>query len=323
MFSNVKHVNLASFFMLYVSSVGLSIGLRLPEEGFQSAREEIQLLKSQLSACAQAAGGEPGGESCIWTKFQPAFQICLHDVAEDIYISKGLKETGHFDLHIEKTIQLLSRHVRHDQVFVDIGGNIGTFSLYAAALGYRVYTFEPYVRNYQKLLAAKELNNFPNMKLYSSAVSDSCSAIDLYAYKSNLGSVFVPAENDVRLQDKGVQYVGSSISVKLDDLLRDVGEITLMKMDCEGHEAHALEGMKNLLLQKRIRTVLMEIQPLNYDSHIMEDIASYGYSFFEISVSKVGTYTRLDNETLIARMSHKTPGFAFEVALTLNPEMFN
>jgi FkbM family methyltransferase len=61
-----------------------------------------------------------------------------------------------------------------NDVVVDIGAHIGTFSVWAAkqATSGRVYAFEPNQENYRLLEENKQLNNLPNLHLFNLAVSN-------------------------------------------------------------------------------------------------------------------------------------------------------
>src|SRR4030095_11405574 len=71
--------------------------------------------------------------------------------------------------------EFLKRLLRPGDVFVDIGANIGLFTIlagrYVGAEG-AVYAFEPCAKTYERLLANVELNRLTNVSCYQAALSN-------------------------------------------------------------------------------------------------------------------------------------------------------
>ncbi|CAF1427123.1 unnamed protein product [Rotaria sordida] len=75
---------------------------------------------------------------CINTKKLLDFintTICLHETKNEIYVSNSFQNTTSIweEEGVIRILQLLIRHPHFD--FIDIGANIGTYTMYAAALG--------------------------------------------------------------------------------------------------------------------------------------------------------------------------------------------
>ena len=86
--------------------------------------------------------------------------------------------------------ELFKKLIKSGMVVVDIGANIGYYTLLAAKLvgnNGRVYAFEPEPTNYRFLIKNIELNRYKNIKLIQKAVSDKHGKARIFLDKHNLG----------------------------------------------------------------------------------------------------------------------------------------
>jgi FkbM family methyltransferase len=129
--------------------------------------------------------------------------------------------------------------IRAQDVVVDIGAQIGVFTVRAAtaAPGVRVVSFEPFPDNYRLLQANVELNDLSHVTPVNQAVSAIAETRDLYISEVNTGghSFF------------GAGPSGKTVEVEtttLPDLMtaHDLTQINFLKMDCEGAEVEILEA---------------------------------------------------------------------------------
>ena len=113
----------------------------------------------------------------------PAYSVDTHDPhTQDMYISgsvhEGKEPWGVFiwDRVVEQT-PVTGRGL----LFVDVGANLGFFSLAAASLGYRVISFEPMTRNMWKLARSVERNDGfeARVALYQNAVTSRATAMSM------------------------------------------------------------------------------------------------------------------------------------------------
>lgn len=133
--------------------------------------------------------------------------------------------------------------VQDGDVVLDVGANIGTFSLMAAKLTGetgRVFAFEGNPKTARIIERNARLNNLSNIYVTASAVGD----------KNGTVSFSVGAGDDV----DHVTNSGSGISVpilRLDDFvpLRTVGKIRIINIDVEGHELFVLQGGEQTILK--------------------------------------------------------------------------
>lgn len=146
--------------------------------------------------------------------------------------------------------------------FIDIGANIGFFSLLASkkvAETGLIICFEPSFREYKRLLANIELNKSHNNFLVFNAGISKKSKIEEFAI--SLGHTGL---NKIASGSDYLHYVQKTPIFSLDNLLKELNlniTIDLVKIDVEGAEFWVLEGMHDLLLKNKIKKIVIEITP--------------------------------------------------------------
>ena len=158
--------------------------------------------------------------------------------------------------------RLVKERIKKGDRVLDIGANIGYFTLIFADLvgpEGKVYAFEPDPANLALLKKNLEINGFDNVVVVPLAVSDRMGRIPFYLSPDNLGDHTVYPVG----RDRKVIFVDSG---RLDDYFKDIdGKIDFIKMDIQGAEAKALEGMQNLLKNNSAIKLLMEFYPFGIE----------------------------------------------------------
>ena len=153
---------------------------------------------------------------------------------------------------------LVKRLVAPGQVVLDVGANVGYYTLLFARLvgpEGNVVAFEPDPTNVELLRANVELNGYRNVEVWPVALSN----------RSGSESLFLSAENsgDHRLGggEEGREAVTVEV-VRLDERLADLpARVDFVKIDIQGAEAAALEGMEGLLRRDGDVRILAEFWP--------------------------------------------------------------
>lgn len=155
--------------------------------------------------------------------------------------------------------------VMRDSIVVDIGANIGVFSLYAVYAGARkIYAYEPNQQAYEVLLRNIAHNELEDVivpyKLAVSGSNDETVQIPLGSSPYNR----VVAGNAIGNYDR----VGT---ITLERILRDntIDFVNLLKIDCEGAEYRILFNTKKSVFSK-IGDIKME-----YHEGPVDDLISY------------------------------------------------
>jgi FkbM family methyltransferase len=153
---------------------------------------------------------------------------------------------------------LFRRWIGPGQTVLDIGANIGYYTLIAARqVGPRgrVFAFEPDPANFGLLKRNVEENGYANVVLVPQAVSDRSGRSRLYLNKTNRG--------DHRLYDShdGRDWVWVKTAALDRYFLKLDKHVHFIKMDIQGAEAAALRGMKGLLRRNGPVRLVTEFSP--------------------------------------------------------------
>ncbi len=123
--------------------------------------------------------------------------------------------------------------ITEDSIVVDVGAHIGSFSLMAARIAYRVLAFEPEPNNYQMLRKNMELNHARNMSIFEMAVSGVSGYQDIYTFPGGSSA-------DYSLIKRGAASIktGSVPTISVEEIIKREGlpRIDFLKLDCEGSE---------------------------------------------------------------------------------------
>lgn len=190
----------------------------------------------------------------------------------DDWIQANMYFLGYYE---QEEIALLSQKLTPNGVFIDIGANVGFYSLNLAKKisdQGKVIAFEPYSINYHRLQANIKLNQLHNIDAYPFAIGNSNKELNLYVEQNskNLGGISkikASNSNEIQVEQKS-----------LDNFILPLGlnQIDCIKIDIEGAEFEALQGMKQTLIQFK-PCLLIEISPtiIAKTNHQPEDIYKF------------------------------------------------
>ncbi|MFH1671324.1 MAG: FkbM family methyltransferase [Candidatus Portnoybacteria bacterium] len=172
-------------------------------------------------------------------------------------------------IHEESTTNLFKKTIKKGDVVVDLGANIGYFTLLAAKLAGKegkVYSFEPEPRNYNYLLKNIGLNGYKNILAMQKAVSDRNGTTKLYVCPYDTGHHTINQQEGIEDYRHGRQGEVTAIDIEtvaLDDFLKDKeNSVNVMKIDVEGAEMLALSGMDRILKENKDIKIFVEFFPL-------------------------------------------------------------
>ena len=152
--------------------------------------------------------------------------------------------------------ELILRQARVGDVVVDVGANIGYYTvLLADKVGKngKVYAFEPDVTNFEILVKNIKENKLENVVAVNAAVGSKLGKLKLHKSKENFG------DHKLYGKDKDIEEVKI---IKLDDYLKDK-KINLMKIDTQGWEPEVIEGAMKII--KRDQPIMfLEYSPASY-----------------------------------------------------------
>ena len=155
--------------------------------------------------------------------------------------------------------QLFEGLLKPGMVVLDIGANIGYYSLIAARIvgpNGKIYAFEPEPRNYELLVKNISLNGYTNVIPVQRAASNRYGRVRLFIDRVNLGG------HSLSKGDESAESIEVEATT-VEDFLKEVREersVDVMRMDVEGAEGLVMEGAGRVLKDGHTK-VIMEFCP--------------------------------------------------------------
>lgn len=276
---------------------------------------EIEKLVRGMNSRAGGSAGHSHpavyvGDNLAVTRALDRFYIYVD--TRDLALSPPLLLEGEWEHGV--TTFLLDL-IKPGMTVVDVGANIGYFTLLAASLvGEKgtVYAFEPSPANF-KLLQKNLIANWftDRVRWFSFALLDQAGQKDLRAAGS------IPGASSLFMTEAAGApvHLDETITVMtkaLDEIVQD--PVDVIKIDAEGSEPYILEGMKATLARspgvqlvmefniqalqaagkdpkeflKRIETLGLKVRQLTWDGHVLEgkDVNLFGYPLNTVILSK-------------------------------------
>lgn len=180
-----------------------------------------------------------------------------------------------------------------NDVFFDIGANVGMYSIYASVMtGCKTYAFEPEALNYAELNKNIFLNNLHGQVLgYNIAISDEMKVGELLL--GAFGYSYSHHDFNENTWD-GDHYFGAKatkkenrlhqgcVSLSVDQLIRDhaMPVPQHIKVDVDGLEDRVFRGMNETLRNDNVKTVLIEIDfRLDSCEAIIDEMGKLGWRY--------------------------------------------
>ncbi|MBB2862786.1 UNVERIFIED_ORG: FkbM family methyltransferase [Rhizobium etli] len=200
------------------------------------------------------------------------------------YIGRKVFRKGHFERDaVDRLIVILRERglLRKDATLLEIGGNIGTQTVYFALSNTyaKIVSIEPDPRNFPLL----ELNIRQNrleekVRLVNCAAGERDGEIDFFLNRNNHGKSSAIRQSPT---DTKISVPVKPVSEILADLSIDPAAIGLVWMDIEGYEPVACRSMQPLL-SRRV-PLHMEFTPLFYGPRAYLDLVeSEGIPFLAV-----------------------------------------
>lgn len=186
--------------------------------------------------------------------------VALHvHGAEDRHVSRCIRDNGIWEPYETSLVLAL---LAPGGVFVDVGANIGYFSLLAASrVGPegQVFAFEPGPDNFRLLLRSSERNNFSDrIHAVEAGLASNAGEAKLFLSEDNLGDHQIFSTGEGRASTgitllNGTDYLGSKLN-----------RIDLLKIDTQGSEHGVVAGLLPLLQSlPEMPIILVELTPLS------------------------------------------------------------
>lgn len=184
----------------------------------------------------------------------------------DFFIGAAIARDRQYEPHVTAVVREL---LRPGDTFLDIGANIGYFTMLAASLvgeTGRVIAVEPNRDNCALIEMSIEANGWKHITVlpYAAAEAEQIFQLDTGGAGSN-GRVI----DNSPLATPGSGAPNPVQAVVLDQMLADEARLDVVKLDIEGAEPRAVAGMMGLL-QRHRPVLLLEFSPnlIQITSHV-------------------------------------------------------
>ena len=190
-----------------------------------------------------------------------------------------------------------------DSVLMDIGANIGLYSIYAAKKGIKkIISIEPESQNYALL----------NKNIYLNGLSNQISALNIgMSDETKLATLFIPKfeagaalhnldiNEDWKKNEFEPDFKQSVISFSLDNFLNTYKDNfpTHLKIDVDGIERKIINGSQKTLKNPKLKEIIIELNTeLKDDLEIIEILKNNGFNeVSNRSTDEHGDYSALTN----------------------------
>ena len=195
---------------------------------------------------------------CIPTRYKPPIVLCIYSIDEDIRISYNLKMSGTWELTIVETFQKWLTDRPRIGV-IDIGANIGLYSLLSLAMGHRTVAVDPNIRSLSRLRASVLANGLDpdHVTTLLNAVGDKRGPVNVIRSKDNQG--------DTRVSEARIGWIMRDPvnMIAMDDIITFCPfSDAIMKIDIQGYEHKAFARAGRLFDVIKIHYVIMEMREI-------------------------------------------------------------
>ncbi|EIN8284994.1 FkbM family methyltransferase [Campylobacter coli] len=231
---------------------------------------------------------------------QVSYKIYLPNKDIDCMQKRIYKELVPYNYEI---LQDMLKKGKKDTIIIDIGANIGNYSLYLAAHGYDIYAFETNQEFCDILKTSIELNGFKNLKLYEIGLLDKKKTVSLDSLNSkNLD------KQSLKIKDFSDIFLYSLNNINFEK------DISILRIDIERLGVKILEDMVDFIKKYRpflyIETInSAEIKTINI---ILEKLGYvYWNNIFNNTESTHLYYPKeqLENKNILSNVTSNTIEF--------------
>jgi FkbM family methyltransferase len=257
-------------------------------------------VKAQVGSVIRTVVPQWPGLGGIFMRLYSALGNSLvhcHVEGAHLLIDSRDKAIGHYLLcgkpYETQEVDLLRKCLKPGGRFLDIGANIGYFTVLAAkhvGTGGEVVAFEPEPHNFKILKKNIELNDLTNVLIENYAAIDQKRKLTLYLSSYNFGDHRIFDGDDDSMENIGRRKERVDVQgVRLDDYLRVTHfKPDFIKIDVQGAENSVLAGLTGTLAECEDIQLLLEIWPDGMrqfgtdPSEVLNLLAALGLQVFQL-----------------------------------------
>ena len=189
------------------------------------------------------------------------------------YVSNSIIRNRHWEISetslLMKALEYYSKktQIKYEDIYIiDIGANIGWYSIFFGKQGFKIISFEPSQLNNYILRKNFCLHKEINMTIINKGLYTEERKCDLFNIEQNKGNGLVICDhyNDsYRPIDLMKNKTGEIILTKLSNYIPFLSQknVAMIKIDIEGSEARAITGGIELITKYHIPFIFLEFTP--------------------------------------------------------------
>lgn len=212
----------------------------------------------------------------------------------DCVVSSALYYAKWPDYH---ELQFIRRQLKSKHVVIDVGANVGHISLLLSDIvdPQNIFAFEPTPTSFRRLVDNWELNGWPTINLFQSAVGRSRGIVripDTFSPETRNAVTFVEGPNPT-----------VEVTLKPLDACRSRWKncrIGLVKIDVEGFEHEVFAGAQQLLEHDRPSLIMFESLSGSVDADIRRILEHARYLVFQLDSEGYADYKNTSAQNLFA-----------------------
>lgn len=207
------------------------------------------------------------------------------------HLDRSIFLSGLFGDHIEEnSFNFLSKNLKKDSVFFDIGANSGFFTLFASLIiktGF-IHSFEPVPRAYNNFKKSVQLNKIKNINVNNLCIGNMNKKVRFnVSFHSDVSSIKVtPYQSGNKLIESEMMTLDKYCQKN------NLKKMDMIKIDVEGSEKDILFNSKNIL--KKFKPILI-IEFSNYTARafgyhpneIYDFLVDLGYGIYNYKRGKL------------------------------------
>lgn len=206
-------------------------------------------------------------------------------------------------------LEYLFKILKDDSLIIDVGANIGWYSINLATKlnKGKVYSFEPFSQNYNKLISHIEINKLNNVKPFKIALGQKKENLNINynTNEDNLGMASINIK-DFNVSER-VDVVALDEFLKIDEL----NNLKFIKIDIEGFELEALLGMQKTL--SKFKPMLL----IEQDKNVLGDKSDEIINKIDVFLNGLGYIkyiitNNLELEKVCLNRNYNTTNFIFK-----------
>ncbi len=213
---------------------------------------------------------------CFFTK-KPLIYKLTKNCKIYIYKSEPASTANlYYGLHEYSNMLFLIHYLVRGDVFVDVGSNLGIFSVLASGeTGCKSIIVEPIPQNCVLIRKNIELNNlFDKVEVFEIAIGSKNETGRITAGLKDQNYILSSSDNRIIASDNYDNNFTKVEIKKMDFLIKDE-DPSVIKIDVEGYESEVIDGAQEILSKDSLKAVIIELRGIgnkrySFDENLIE-----------------------------------------------------